>query len=67
MPGEGEPCLDIAGPMAATRQALGSADVRMTVCFMRRDRRAHAATDAGHAGAPAAVLAQAQTLLGKVR
>ena len=33
----GEPCLDIAGQMAAVRKALDSAYMRMTVCFMQQE------------------------------
>lgn len=47
----GDPCLDIAGQMAAVRKALDSAYVRMTVCFMEQELQARFAPDAQHASA----------------
>ena len=64
---DGEPCLDIAGQMAAVRKALDSAYVRMTVCFMEQELQARLAPDAQHASALTAVLEDVQSLLGKVR
>ena len=62
---DGEPCLDIAGQMAAVRKALDSAYVRMTVCFMQLELQTRGAK------APDADLDQfldeVQTLLGKIR
>ena len=62
---DGEPCLDIAGQMAAVRKALDSAYVRMTVCFMQQELQTRGAK------APDADLDQfldeVQTLLGKIR
>ena len=62
---EGEPCLDIAGQMAAVRKALDSAYVRMTVCFMQQELATRSASE------PDAKLDQfldeVQTLLGKIR
>jgi DNA-binding FrmR family transcriptional regulator len=63
----GDPCLDIAGQMAAVRKALDSAYVRMTVCFMEQELQARFAPDAQHASALTAVLEDVQSLLGKVR
>ena len=63
----GEPCLDIARQLAAVRKALDSAYVRMTVCFMEQElgaRLGHTAADREQLGG---VLAEVQTLLGKVR
>ena len=62
---EGEPCLDIAGQMAAVRKALDSAYVRMTVCFMQQELATRSTNE------PDAKLDQfldeVQTLLGKIR
>jgi CsoR family transcriptional regulator, copper-sensing transcriptional repressor len=63
----GDPCLDIAGQMAAVRKALDSAYVRMTVCFMQQELGARLAPDAKRGAELAAVLDDVQTLLGKVR
>lgn len=63
----GDPCLDIAGQMAAVRKALDSAYVRMTVCFMQQELGARLAPDAKRGAELAAVLEDVQTLLGKVR
>ncbi len=64
---EGQPCLDIAGQMAAVRKALDSAYVRMTVCFMQQElqQRLGASDDTMAELAP--LLDDVQTLLGKVR
>jgi len=64
---EGQPCLDIAGQMAAVRKALDSAYVRMTVCFMEQELRAKLAPDTKRQGALTEVLGEVQELLGKVR
>jgi DNA-binding FrmR family transcriptional regulator len=59
---EGQPCLDIAGQMAAVRKALDGAYVRMTVCFMQQElapRLGAAETEA--------MLGDVQNLLGKIR
>ena len=64
---DGEPCLDIAGQMAAVRKALDSAYVRMTVCFMQQELQSRLEPDAKHEGELAAVLDDVQVLLGKVR
>jgi DNA-binding FrmR family transcriptional regulator len=63
----GEPCLDIAGQMAAVRKALDSAYVRMTVCFMQQELQQRLAPDARRQGELNEVLGEVQTLLGKVR
>lgn len=59
---EGQPCLDIAGQMAAVRKALDGAYVRMTVCFMQQELTPHL----GEAETQA-MLGDVQTLLGKIR
>ena len=64
---EGEPCLAIAGQMAAVRKALDSAYVRMTVCYMQQELQARIHPDAQAEGELSAVLDDVQTLLGKVR
>jgi DNA-binding FrmR family transcriptional regulator len=64
---EGQPCLDIAGQMAAVRKALDSTYVRMTVCFMQQELSARLQLDEGAAGELGALLGDVQTLLGKVR
>jgi len=63
----GEPCLDIASQMAAVRRALDSAYVRMTVCFMQQELQQRLAPEGAGRAELAAVLADVQTLLGKVR
>lgn len=62
---EGQPCLDIAGQMAAVRKALDSTYVRMTVCFMEQELSQRLGD--GKQGELAVVLDEVQTLLGKVR
>ena len=64
---EGEPCIDIAGQMAAVRKALDSAYVRMTVCFMQQELQNRLAPDAKRESELSAVLDDVQVLLGKVR
>lgn len=64
---EGEPCLDIAGQMAAVRKALDSAYVRMTVCFMQQELQARLGADSVSEERLDAVLADVQDLLGKIR
>lgn len=64
---EGQPCLDIAGQMAAVRKALDSAYVRMTVCFMEQELGARLGGDAAGQAHLAHMLEDVQTLLGKVR
>ena len=64
---EDQSCLDIATQLAAVRKALDSSYVRMTVCFMEQElgaRLGHTAADREQLGG---VLAEVQTLLGKVR
>ena len=63
---EGEPCLAIAGQMAAVRKALDAAYVRMTVCFMQQELQS-LAPDAKRERELASVLDEVQTLLDKVR
>lgn len=62
---EGQPCLDIAGQMAAVRKALDSTYVRMTVCFMEQELSQRLGD--GKQAELAVVLDEVQTLLGKVR
>jgi DNA-binding FrmR family transcriptional regulator len=62
---EGQPCLDIAGQMAAVRKALDSTYVRMTVCFMEQELSQRMGD--GRQAELTAVLDDVQTLLGKVR
>ena len=62
---EGEPCLEIAGQMAAVRKALDATYVRMTVCFMEQELSARLGE--GSSGPLNAVLDDVQALLGKVR
>lgn len=64
---DGQPCLAIASQMAAARSALDSTYVRMTVCFMRQELEARLAPDQGTTETLERVLADVQTLLGKVR
>ncbi len=64
---EGQPCLDIAGQMAAVRKALDSTYVRMTVCFMEQELGARLGADTAAQAQIAPLLDDIQTLLGKVR
>ncbi|MFO1340179.1 MAG: metal-sensing transcriptional repressor [Burkholderiaceae bacterium] len=64
---EGQPCLDIAGQMAAVRKALDSTYVRMTVCFMQQELGARLGGGDKGQKQLAEVLDEVQTLLGKVR
>ncbi len=63
----GEPCLDIAGQMAAVRKALDSAYVRMTVCFMEQELTQRLAPDSEKSRELGSLLEDVQTLIGKVR
>jgi CsoR family transcriptional regulator, copper-sensing transcriptional repressor len=64
---DGEPCLDIAGQMAAVRKALDSAYVRMTVCFMQQELGARVGTEPGNEAQMETFLDEVQALLGKIR
>ena len=64
---EGQPCLDIAGQMAAVRKALDSTYVRMTVCFIQQELQSRLAMNARQQDALGDVLEDIQTLLGKVK
>lgn len=64
---ENEPCLAIAGQMAAVRKALDSAYVRMTVCFMQQEMHARVGVDKRREVEFDTFLDEVQTLLGKVR
>lgn len=63
----GEPCLDIAGQMAAVRKALDSAYVRMTVCFMQQELQQRLQPTDAQQAELAPMLDDIQALLGKVR
>ena len=64
---EGEPCLDIAGQMAAVRKALDSAYVRMTVCYMQQEMQTRLGVDKRKDAALDTLLDDVQALLGKIR
>jgi DNA-binding FrmR family transcriptional regulator len=64
---EGQPCLDIAGQMAAVRKALDSTYVRMTVCFMEQELGARLGAEAAGKAHIDEMLQEMQVLLGKVR
>ena len=64
---EGQPCLDIAGQMAAVRKALDSTYVRMTVCFMQQELQSRLELDAQGGQQLEGLLEEVQTLLAKVR
>ena len=64
---EGQPCIDVAGQMAAVRKALDSTYVRMTVCFMEQELGAKLGDSAKNRKQLTDVLGDVQTLLGKVR
>ena len=64
---EGEPCLAVAGQMAAVRKALDSTYVRMTVCFMQQELASRVSPDSRNQKQLADVLEDVQTLLAKVR
>ncbi len=64
---DGEPCLDIAGQMAAVRKALDSAYVRMTVCFMEQELSAQLADKSSSKAELGHMLDNVETLLGKIR
>jgi CsoR family transcriptional regulator, copper-sensing transcriptional repressor len=64
---EGQPCLDIAGQMAAVRKALDSTYVRMTVCFMEQELGARLGPETAAQVQLAPLLDDIQALLAKVR
>jgi DNA-binding FrmR family transcriptional regulator len=64
---EGQPCIDIAGQMAAVRKALDSTYVRMTVCFMEQELGAKMGDNPKGRKQLTEVLDEVQTMLGKVR
>jgi DNA-binding FrmR family transcriptional regulator len=64
---EGQPCIDVAGQMAAVRKALDSTYVRMTVCFMEQELGAKIGDNAKTRKQLTEVLDDVQVLLGKVR
>ncbi|WP_110401417.1 metal-sensing transcriptional repressor [Sphaerotilus hippei] len=63
----GEPCLDIASQMAAVRNALDSAYVRMTVCFMQQELQQRLGMTEAQGPILGEMLEEVQTLLNKVR
>ena len=64
---EGQPCLDIAGQMAAVRKALDSTYVRMTVCFMQQELSQRLQYPGETGLQLEAVLGDVQELLAKIR
>jgi DNA-binding FrmR family transcriptional regulator len=64
---DGEPCLAIANQMAAVRNALDSAYVRMTVCFMQQELDARVGIEPGKEAEMESFLDDVQSLLGKIR
>lgn len=64
---EDQPCIAVAGQMAAVRKALDSTYVRMTVCFMEQELTAKIGDNAKNRKQLGEVLGDVQTLLGKVR
>jgi CsoR family transcriptional regulator, copper-sensing transcriptional repressor len=64
---DGEPCLAIANQMAAVRNALDSAYVRMTVCFMQQELDARVGIEPGKEAEMESFLDEVQSLLGKIR
>jgi DNA-binding FrmR family transcriptional regulator len=64
---EGQPCIDVAGQMAAVRKALDSTYVRMTVCFMEQELGAKIGDNVKTRKQLTEVLDDVQVLLGKVR
>jgi CsoR family transcriptional regulator, copper-sensing transcriptional repressor len=63
---EGQPCLAIAGQMAAVRKALDSTYVRLTVCYMQQELGDRLASG-DRVPRLVEVLDEVQTLLGKLR
>jgi len=64
---EGEECMHIAQQISAVRKALDSAYVRMTVCFMEQELSGRIREGKGRANDLKQLLANVETLLGKVR
>jgi DNA-binding FrmR family transcriptional regulator len=64
---EGEECMQIAQQISAVRKALDSAYVRMTVCFMEQELSGRLREGKGRATDLRQLLANVETLLGKVR
>jgi DNA-binding FrmR family transcriptional regulator len=64
---DGEPCLAIANQLAAVRNAMDSAYVRMTVCFMQQELGARVGIEPGKEPEMESFLDEVQTLLGKIR
>jgi DNA-binding FrmR family transcriptional regulator len=61
------PVTDVAVQLAAVRRALDSAYLKLTLDVLQQSLQARLAPDARRAADLAEVLAQVQTLLGKVR
>ncbi|MCL4183866.1 MAG: metal-sensing transcriptional repressor [Burkholderiaceae bacterium] len=64
---EGEECMQIAQQISAVRKALDSAYVRMTVCFMEQELSGRMREGKARATDLRQLLANVETLLGKVR
>ena len=64
---EGEECMQIAQQISAVRKALDSAYVRMTVCFMEQELSGRMREGKARAADLRQLLANVETLLGKVR
>lgn len=64
---DGDSCLAIGNQLAAVRNALDSAYVRMTVCFMQQELDARVGIEPGKEAAMESFLEEVQTLLGKMR
>jgi len=64
---DGDPCLDVAGQLAAVRRALDSAYVRMTVCYMQQEMQSRLGVDKRKEAELDALLGEVQSLLGKIR
>ena len=62
---EGQPCLEVAGQLAAVRKALDSTYVRLTVGYMQQELGARLASD--HGLKLVEVLDEVQALMGKLR
>lgn len=63
---EDQPCLDVAGQLAAVRKALDSTYVRLTVCYMQQELGARlASSDRGLRLVE--VMDEVQALMAKLR
>ncbi len=64
---EGDDCMAIAGQISAVRKALDSAYVRMTVCFIEQELGERLGDKEGASADLSHMLAQMETMLGKIR